>query len=50
MRNRKQRAIQGPTLKMQGGYGGIRVSPHFYNTEEEIDAMVEWQKKILEKL
>jgi len=47
MKNRKLRPIIGPVLKMQGGFGGIRVSPHIYNTEEEIDAFIEYQKTLL---
>ena len=31
-----------------GGVGGIRVSPHFFNTEEEIDRVLVIQKKICE--
>ena len=31
-----------------GGVGGIRVSPHFFNTEAEIDKVLEIQKKICE--
>ena len=29
-----------------GGVGGIRVSPHFFNTKEEIDRVLETQKQI----
>jgi selenocysteine lyase/cysteine desulfurase len=35
-------------LRYTGGVGGIRVSPHFFNTEEEIDRILEVQKKICE--
>ncbi|MCG3216746.1 MAG: aminotransferase class V-fold PLP-dependent enzyme [Candidatus Heimdallarchaeota archaeon] len=28
-------------------YGGIRISPHFYNTEEDIDNLIDTLKKIL---
>ena len=31
-----------------GGVGGIRVSPHFFNTEKEIDRVLGIQKKICE--
>lgn len=30
-----------------GGVGGIRVSPHFFNTEEELDMVIEVQRKYL---
>ena len=50
MRERPHEPIGGPTVKYQGGYGGIRVSPHIYNTEEEIDSFVEYQKQIMKKL
>jgi selenocysteine lyase/cysteine desulfurase len=30
-----------------GGIGGIRVSPHFFNTEEDIDKLLAAQKKLL---
>lgn len=50
MRARPVKPIGGPTVKYQGGYGGIRVSPHIYNTEEEIDHFVEYQKDIMKKL
>jgi selenocysteine lyase/cysteine desulfurase len=42
--------IRGPTMKYQGGFGGIRVSPHFYNTYEEIDIYLEILKKALENI
>jgi selenocysteine lyase/cysteine desulfurase len=42
--------IKGPTMKYQGGYGGIRASPHIYNTEEEIDAFVDFQKGLMGNL
>jgi cysteine desulfurase/selenocysteine lyase len=42
--------IRGPTMKYQGGFGGVRVSPHFYNTHEEIDLYIEALKKSLAKL
>ena len=29
------------------GVGGIRVSCHFFNTEEEIDRLLEMQEKML---
>ncbi len=30
-----------------GGVGGIRISPHFFNTEEEIDSVLAVQKMVL---
>jgi cysteine desulfurase/selenocysteine lyase len=30
-----------------GGVGGVRISPHFFNTEEEIDRALNVQKKML---
>jgi len=47
MKDRTLKPIRGPTIKYQGGFGGIRVSPHIYNTEEEIDSFVEYQKMLL---
>ncbi|MCD6445337.1 aminotransferase class V-fold PLP-dependent enzyme [Candidatus Bathyarchaeota archaeon] len=35
------------SIRYLGGIGGIRVSTHFFNTEEEIDRLVEVQKRIL---
>ncbi len=35
------------SLRYVGGVGGIRVSTHFFNTKEEIDYLIEKQKKIL---
>ncbi|MBN1271040.1 MAG: aminotransferase class V-fold PLP-dependent enzyme [Candidatus Aminicenantes bacterium] len=35
------------SLRMLGGVGGIRVSPHYYNTVEEIDTFLETQGEIL---
>jgi selenocysteine lyase/cysteine desulfurase len=32
-----------------GGIGGIRVSPHFFNTEEDIDKLIAVQKKTCKK-
>lgn len=32
MGRRQLRPVKGPTMKYQGGFGGIRVSPHIYNT------------------
>lgn len=34
-------------LRYQKGVGGIRVSTHFFNTEEEIDRLLKIQKKVL---
>ena len=45
------RALQGSgivvALRYQQGVGGIRVSTHFFNTEEEIDMLLKVQKKLL---
>ncbi len=35
------------TLRYAGGIGGIRISTHFFNTKEEIDTLIERQRKIL---
>ena len=37
------------SLRALGGVGGIRVSTHFFNTEEDIDFLVNVQKEILKK-
>jgi selenocysteine lyase/cysteine desulfurase len=34
-------------LRYQKGVGGIRVSTHFFNTEEDIDRLIEAQKRML---
>ena len=34
-------------LRYAAGIGGIRVSTHFYNTEEEIDKLIKIQEKTL---
>jgi selenocysteine lyase/cysteine desulfurase len=34
------------SVRSLGGIEGIRVSPHFFNTEEDIDLLIEAQKKI----
>jgi selenocysteine lyase/cysteine desulfurase len=34
-------------LRYQTGVGGIRISIHFFNTEEEIDRLIEAQKRLL---
>jgi selenocysteine lyase/cysteine desulfurase len=47
MAGRSLKPVRGPTLKYQGGFGGIRVSPHVYNTEEELDAFIEHQRSLL---
>lgn len=49
MSTRKLRAIKGPIMKYQAGFGGIRVSPHIYNTFEEIDSFVMFQKNLIKK-
>ena len=33
--------------RYSGGAGGIRVAPHFFNTEADIDRLLEMQKKLL---
>lgn len=50
MPKRLQRPVRGPTMKYQGGFGGVRVSPHFYNTEEELDTFVEYLDSTIKKL
>jgi selenocysteine lyase/cysteine desulfurase len=50
MGRRPLRPVRGPTIKYQGGFGGIRVSPHIYNTEEEIDQFVEHQRDLMKGL
>ena len=35
------------SMRSMGGVGGIRISTHYYNTEEEIDAFVDTQAEIL---
>ncbi|MBT3284772.1 aminotransferase class V-fold PLP-dependent enzyme [Candidatus Bathyarchaeota archaeon] len=47
LRGRPIKQVRGPTMKYQAGYGGVRVSPHFYNTEEEIDLFVAYLKKLM---
>jgi cysteine desulfurase/selenocysteine lyase len=49
-KQRPLRAIRGPTMKYQAGFGGVRVSPHFYNTFEEIDQYRDTLKDILAKI
>jgi len=34
-------------LRYSGGVGGIRVSTNFFNTEEDIDRLLEIQKSLL---
>jgi selenocysteine lyase/cysteine desulfurase len=50
MPKRLQRPVRGPTMKYQGGFGGVRVSPHFYNTEEELDTFVEYLDNTIKKV
>jgi selenocysteine lyase/cysteine desulfurase len=45
MRGRPIKQIRGPTMKYQAGFGGVRISPHIYNTEEEIDIFISYLKK-----
>ncbi len=35
------------TLRYVGGIGGIRISTHFFNTRDEVDALIERQKRIM---
>jgi len=35
------------SMRYAGGIGGIRASTHFYNTEEDIEALLQVQKKLL---
>ena len=35
------------SLRYTGGIGGVRASPHFYNTEEDIDQLLKIQKDLL---
>jgi len=48
---RSYRALLGSgivvALRYQQGVGGIRVSTHFFNTEEEIDRLLKVQKRLL---
>ena len=37
------------SLRYVGGLGGIRVSCHFFNTKEEVDKLIEIQKKVLQE-
>ncbi len=37
------------SLRALGGIGGIRVSTHFFNTEEDIDELIAAQKEMLSK-
>ena len=37
------------SLRALGGVGGIRVSTHFFNTEEDIDKLIVAQKEVLSK-
>jgi len=49
METRVPKPITGPTLRYQGGVGGIRVCTHFYNTEEDVDKFVDFQKDLMPK-
>jgi selenocysteine lyase/cysteine desulfurase len=35
------------SMRNMGGVGNLRVCTHFFNTEEEIDYLVEHQKSML---
>lgn len=39
--------IMGPSMRYQGGIGGIRICPHFFNTEQEIDTFIEFQRNLM---
>jgi len=41
--------ITGPTIRYQGGVGGMRVCTHFYNTEEDVDKFIDFQKDLMPK-
>jgi len=43
MGTRVPKPITGPTIRYQGGVGGIRVCTHFYNTEEDVDKFIDFQ-------
>ena len=49
-KKRPLRPVRGPTMKYQAGFGGVRVSPHFYNTFEEIDLYAETLREALKKV
>ena len=44
---RDEVALIEPGSTIQMGIGGIRVSTHFFNTEQDIDFLLSTQKKIL---
>ena len=35
------------SMRALGGIGNLRVSTHFFNTEEDIDYLIELQKSML---
>ena len=35
------------SMRALGGIGNLRVSAHFFNTEAEIDSLIDLQKKML---
>jgi selenocysteine lyase/cysteine desulfurase len=49
MPSRLVKPIIGPTMKYQGGFGGVRVSPHIYNTREEIDVFVDYLLQVIKE-
>lgn len=49
MGTRVPKPITGPTIRYQGGVGGIRVCTHFYNTEEDVDKFIDFQKDLMPK-
>jgi selenocysteine lyase/cysteine desulfurase len=49
METRVPKPITGPTIRYQGGVGGIRVCTHFYNTEEDIEKFIDFQKDLMPK-
>jgi cysteine desulfurase/selenocysteine lyase len=49
MATRVPKPITGPTIRYQGEIGGIRVCTHFYNTEEDVDKFIDFQKDLMPK-
>ena len=49
METRVPKPITGPAIRYQGGVGGIRVCTHFYNTEEDVDEFIDFQKDLMPK-
>jgi selenocysteine lyase/cysteine desulfurase len=49
MGTRVPEPITGPTIRHQGGVGGMRVCTNFCNTEEDIDEFIDLQKDLMPK-